>query len=352
MNNNITALARWNRALSKQLPQSTSLPITDVSAIGPFDNTGYKGLLTTYEVETNFDMNKSYQGRDGLIDWVAMPHYSGIENDYMDLGIFMPSSPWSVCYIVATIDSPTDQIAQLSLEVAGMCWAWLNGQLILAPTVARQCNMLEDTLFVSLKKGKNTLLLKAHYGEEPWVFKWQCKGFGAMENVCDSIGELTKSSDSMIALTAKYTLAEIYAAFDIDNKVSEIAKAITEDKNATIWDKTWAETLINQKNETGCYLPTRDLKIDYKPVENTSPCATLWLQVPETSKELFVLDTSSESPQVEFACKILQGIVNREKPSLYITHTMYAKQDRQWMDELCLEAVSYTHLTLPTTPYV
>lgn len=346
MKNNKTALGRWNEALSQQLPESTSIPITDVSAIGPFDNTGYKGLLTTYDVETNLDMNKSYQGRDGLIDWVSMLHYSGIENDYMDLGMSMPSSPWSVCYIVATIDSPTDQIAQLSLEVAGMCWAWLNDQLILAPTVARQCNMLEDTLFVSLKKGKNILLLKAHYGVEPWAFKWQCTGFGDMENVCDSISKLTESSDPMIALTAKYTLAEIYAAFDIDKKLLETTTAIIQDRTATIWDKTWVKTLINQKLETGSYLPIRDLKIDYKPIENITPCDTLWPQVPETSKELFVLDTSNESPQVEFACKILQGIANREKPSLYITHTMYAKHDRQWMDELHLEGYTSTPISL------
>ena len=77
--NNRTALGRWNNALTEQLQEGISLIITNVNAIGPFDNTGFSGLLRTYEVETNLDMNKAYEGRDGPVNWVNMPHYSGIE---------------------------------------------------------------------------------------------------------------------------------------------------------------------------------------------------------------------------------------------------------------------------------
>ena len=166
-----------------------------------------------------------------------------------------------------------------------------------------------------------------------------------MNGLCEKIQPLTKSTDSMIALTAKYTLAEIYAAFDVYDKAAGAADAIFQDENATIWDKTWAETLIKQKKDIGSFLPTRDLKIDYQPVENTNPCETLWPQVPTPQKELFVLDTSQESPQIEFAAKILQGLVNREKPSLYILHTMYARHDKLWMDELQLDGYKQKPIT-------
>lgn len=349
MKNDRTALGRWKAALSEVLPEGTSLPLMDVKALGPYDNTDYMGLLKSYEVETHLDTSKTYEGRDGLIEWVDMPHYNGIENDYMDLGVFIPSSKWSANYIFATIDSPVEQVAELSLEVAGMCVAWLNKQKILEPTVARQCNMYEDTLFISLKEGKNTLLLKTLYAEDPWVFKWQCKGHGEVNTVCNRIEKLKKSEDPMIALTSKYALAEIYSAFDLDEQVQEMATAISEDEVATIWDKKWAQTLLSNKELTGSYLPVRDLKIEYQPVSNTNPCDTLWPQVDETEKHLFVLDTSEESPQVEFAYKILQGLVNREKPSLYITHTMYEKQDQQWLDELHLEGYSSTPISLEET---
>ena len=116
-----------------------------------------------YDLEPQLDFSKIYKGRDGLLNWVDMPHYSGFENDYMDLGVFMPYSPWSTVYIAATIKSDVDRIARLSLEVGGMAFAMLNGQHIIKPTISRQCNMEEDNLFISLKEGNNTLLIKALY---------------------------------------------------------------------------------------------------------------------------------------------------------------------------------------------
>jgi hypothetical protein len=48
-------------------------------------------------------------------------------------------------------------------------------------------------------------------------------------------------------------------------------------------------------------------------------------------------DVSGSTPQEEFALSVLQGLVNREQPRLYLLHTRYERQDRQWLDELRLE---------------
>jgi hypothetical protein len=52
---------------------------------------------------------------------------------------------------------------------------------------------------------------------------------------------------------------------------------------------------------------------------------------------LLVLNVSEFSPQQEFAFTVLQGLVNRKQPRLYLLHSRYARQDRAWLDELHLE---------------
>ena len=46
----------------------------------------------------------------------------------------------------------------------------------------------------------------------------------------------------------------------------------------------------------------------------------------------------------------LENVKSEEATRLYILHVDMANEDVLWMYELY--AVSYTHLTLPTTPYV
>jgi len=344
MENNRTALGRFENTLSELLKDGVPLPIRDVRAIGPFDNTAYSGLLMTYEIEEQPDIGRSYQGTDGIAEWVVMPDYDGFHADFMDLGAFLPYRPWSTVFIAATIPSDDDRIARLGMEIAGMGYVWLNGKQIIKPAIPRQCNLDEDCLFIPLRKGENKLFIKAMYDDAlPWMMKWKCTGFCSMDDMCTRIGSLLNSHDPMISLTAKYTLAEIYAAYDLLERTRHAADDIQNDANATIWDKLWAESLIARKEATGSFLPTRDVSINYRVVENKHPCGTLWPCVQQTEKELLVLDTSREKPQVEFAFKILQGLVNREKPSLYITHSHihgsinYREQDLKWLDELRLE---------------
>jgi hypothetical protein len=78
---------------------------------------------------------------------------------------------------------------------------------------------------------------------------------------------------------------------------------------------------------------------DRAPVTEPRPYPTVWPQSKHPSETLLVCDASRESPQGEFALTVLQGLVNREQPRLYLIHTRYAKQDRQWLDELKLEGI-------------
>lgn len=352
--NKETALGRFEYALKTVLDEGQALSLEQVRAIGPFDNMGHVGMLTEYEVEEDFSAERSYAGRDGDVSWVSMPHYDGKDNEFMDVNVFMPVGDWSAVYIAATVTSDKNQLARLSLEASGMGHAWLNGELILKPLIARQCNMQEDTLFVSLKEGENTLVLKAHYGDEfpSGIFKWQCRGFGEKAAVCEKIKGLLTSTDPMVSLTAKYALTEIAAVMDDDEEVIHGTELICQDPVATEWDVKWTEDLKMQKAWSGSYQPVRDVQRYFEPAENTQPCETLWPQVPETEKEIFVVDVSEESAHVEFAVKVLQGLVNRRSPSLYVVHRQgasgwdYKVQDEKWLDELVHEGYSIQSLSL------
>lgn len=359
MMNNKTALGRFEHALIEQIGGGTRIPLTQVRAIGPFDNMGHSGLLTEFDIEKHLFADGTYSGRDGEVSWVDLPHYDGVDNDYMDVNPFMPVSDWSVVFIEATILSDKPQIGRLSLEATGMGHAWLNGQKILAPLIARQCNVQEDTMFVALKEGRNKLVLKAHYGDEfpSGVFKWQCRGYGEAASVSKQIEGLFHHEDPMIALTAKYTLTEIYAALDDDDQVVSYTQMICEDKVASKWDLEWAEGLKNQKAWSGSYQPTRDVQRLFEPVINKEPCKTLWPQVPPTEKEIFVLDVNEESAEIEFACKVLQGLVNRVSPSLYVVPRQgqdsesfdYKVEDLKWLDELVYEGYKMIPISLEDT---
>jgi hypothetical protein len=42
---------------------------------------------------------------------------------------------------------------------------------------------------------------------------------------------------------------------------------------------------------------------------------------------LLVVDASAATPQLEFALSVLQGLVNRTQPRLYLLHTRYDRQE-------------------------
>ena len=77
-----------------------------------------------------------------------------------------------------------------------------------------------------------------------------------------------------------------------------------------------------------------------EPVSEPRPYETIWPRSQRPADTIFVCDLSKADPAEEFALTVLQGLVNREQPRLYIVHTRYDKQDRQWLDELRFEGLN------------
>jgi hypothetical protein len=338
---NPTAKGRWLAVLEQVLPDPTRLPLRNVHLIGPFENAGYQGLLTAYPPEHDMDLSAVYRGKAGEVRWRRAPGLEGVPEHLADLDAWLPEKAWSVIYLYAEVDVDTPQIAELLTCSSAVVWAWANGQLALSPTIPRLENLQEDRVFVALRPGANTLLLKLHFGAEPWSLEWRCESYGASHEVEGVIQTLVdRSPDDLTRLLARFALVELGAARGDEQATRRALNVLRHDPFATRWDVTWADAVEQQHLATGSFLPLHDVPIAYTPVTEIDAYPTFWPQSPPPAPELLVADASASTPQEEFALSVLQGLVNREQPCLYLLHTRYERQDREWLDELHLEGYS------------
>ncbi len=77
----------------------------------------------------------------------------------------------------------------------------------------------------------------------------------------------------------------------------------------------------------------------WEPVTEPRPFDTPWPHSTRPADTILVCDVSEVPPEREFALAVLQGLVNRSQPRLYLVHSRYARQDRQWLEELVLEGL-------------
>ena len=212
--------------------------------------------------------------------------------------------------------------------------------------IPHPANLLDDRFFIALQPGVNRLLFKLHFGFEPWILECCCDRYGepdAVETAMQSL--IGQESDAFTKLMARYTLTEIYAVQGDEQATCHALNSLRSDPFATKWDITWADMVAYQFQSTGSFLPLHDVPTKYAPITDMKAHPTFWPQSPPPAQELLVADLSAASPQDEFALSVLQGLVNREQPSLYLLHTRYDRQDREWLDELHFEGYTSRQIT-------
>lgn len=345
---NPTAKGRWLAVLEQFLPDATQLPLRNVHLMGPFENAGYQGLLTAYPPEQEIDLTAVYRGKAKEVIWQHVPDLKSVLEQPIDFGTWLPTETWSVLYVYAEVDVETLHIAELLAGSPGMVWIWVNGHLTLSPMIPRPANLQDDRVFIALQPGINKLLFKLHFGEEPWCLEWRCQSYGAPETVEVAVKDLVnRAPDDLTRVLARFALAEIYAAQGDEKATRRALDALRRDPFATQWDVTWADAVEQQHLDTGSFLPLHDVPVAYTPVTGIEASPTFWPQSPPPVQELLVADVSAATPQQEFALSVLQGLVNREQPCLYLLHTRYKRQDREWLDELHFEG--YTSRQIATS---
>ena len=135
--------------------------------LGPFDNTGGIGHNTAYIPEdiTQVDITTKYDGIEGKVSWQkstdrTLDGYIGLGRDV----------DWGVAYAFATVISPDERKVQFRFDSDDQGKIWLNGKEVHAHTRTYSAQIDRDIIPVTLKPGKNSILVKVCEEEEGWGF--------------------------------------------------------------------------------------------------------------------------------------------------------------------------------------
>lgn len=339
---NPTAMGRWSEAWGQFAPEPTLLKLTHAYTMGPFDHTDYRGLVESHAPEQGptptsaFDPSITATGKDGkLLRWQTRGSLEGTNSAMLDLGSILPSQPWSVLYVYAEVEVAEPQMAELRLAGPDAVVAWLNDEKVYAPTIPWPANLDDDRALVGLKAGTNRLLLKVMYTSAAWRLQVQVASLGGAKPIVAGIERVAAGApDPTTRMVARYALVEATAAMGDEQRANRALAALKADPMATQWDVAWADAIAARHATTASFMPIRDVDLAYEPVTTVAPYETFWPQSAAPAHELQVLDVSMMEPEMEFAMSVLQGLVNRTQPRLYLLHTRYARQDQMWLLEL------------------
>ena len=135
--------------------------------LGPFDNTKGIGYDTAYIAEdaTQIDTTAEHNGVDGLVRWQKST--DDTFNGYIDLG---ENVNWRVAYALATVTSPDEREAHIRFDSDDQGKVFLNGEEVFTNTGAHSVRIDRYTIPVTLKPGKNSILVKVCNEEVRWEF--------------------------------------------------------------------------------------------------------------------------------------------------------------------------------------
>ena len=148
-----------NLEKADQYIQKTGFVTEDAwMVLGPFDNAGGIGYNTAYIPEdiTEIDLDIKYDGLDGLVGWKK---FTDAELDgYIHLG--EKNVDWQISYTFATVNSPDERDVQFRFDSDDQGKVWLNGKEVFSHTKAFMAIIDTYTIPVTLKPGKNSILVK------------------------------------------------------------------------------------------------------------------------------------------------------------------------------------------------
>ncbi len=159
-----------NNMLEKAMEQMRQTGMIHENAwlvLGQFDNTEGIGYNTKYisENTTQFDLTTKYEGIDGQISWEKFT--DDAFDGFIDLG---RNINWRVSYAWTTVTTPDEREVQLRFGSDDQAKIWFNGKKVFAFSQFRWAVVDEDIIPVTLKAGKNIILVKVCNEERSWGF--------------------------------------------------------------------------------------------------------------------------------------------------------------------------------------
>lgn len=135
--------------------------------LGPFDNAGGIGYNTAYipENAAQIDTTKKYESIVEQIHWEKSE--DDTLNGYISLG---EDVDWGVAYAFTTVTSPDAREVQFRFDSDDQGKVWLNGEQVFKHTKAFSAEIDNYIIPVTLKPGKNNILVKVCEEQQGWGF--------------------------------------------------------------------------------------------------------------------------------------------------------------------------------------
>jgi len=159
--------------------------------IGPFDTTGEKGYDVAYPPEREIDLEASYPGKHGQVQWIDYE----TDHDFgrVDLNKALGEEKDVVGYATAEFFSDREQEVEFRLASDDAVKLWLGGTLIDEHNVYHAGMYMDQYASrTKLKPGRNVILIKVCQNEQ--TQNW-AQGWNFQLRLCDSTGGAVLSSD-------------------------------------------------------------------------------------------------------------------------------------------------------------
>ena len=147
------------------------IPETAWSVIGPFDNTNGAGYDKAFirEEAKQFDTTLTDDGYKRQISWTQRTDKTF--DGYVDFDtIFGGGLNWVAAYAWTTLTVPNERTVHIHFGSDDQAKIWLNGESVFTDSTAHSVIIDHATIPVTLKPGKNSILVKVCEEEGSWGF--------------------------------------------------------------------------------------------------------------------------------------------------------------------------------------
>ena len=154
---------------AEELIQKTGFIIEDKwLVLGPFDNSNGSGYNRAFipEDAAQVDTTAKYDSFNGKVSWQKCT--DDTLNGYIHLG--EKNVDWRVAYAMSTVTSPDEREVQFRFDSDDQGKVWLNGVEVYAHTKSHSAKIDRYIIPVTLKQGKNSILVKVCEEKEGWGF--------------------------------------------------------------------------------------------------------------------------------------------------------------------------------------